>query len=160
MHKKAARSHPDARNAVGEGTVRWLLLGFSVSIACCVLLFMAHRIPEGNLTRSRLIGIRHRIFLFIGEQHRLPGSLAALPKLGHFDNSIVDAWGRSIVYTSDTNGVVSLVSFGSDGVPGGTGDAEDIEDSFPTKSPEGEWLSSYSHPAKGHGRRVEKGGKP
>jgi general secretion pathway protein G len=39
----------------------------------------------------------------------------------------LDPWGHAYIYKlSDTRGEVDLISLGSDGQPGGTGDAKDI----------------------------------
>lgn len=95
--------------------------------------------PKG-LTYTTIIVIKRRTFAYIREHGRAPQKLEQLPTLTGYDNSISDGWENPIRYSVDTSGVVTVESFGSDGKPGGTGYAEDIIVSFPTKDTNGNWL--------------------
>jgi len=89
----------------------------------------AIRIPPKGLTMTNMIGIKRRMLLYVRRHRQMPQSLEQLPILNGYYNSTEDEWGNPIQY-SITNGVVALKSFGADGKPGGTGDAEDIIESF------------------------------
>lgn len=98
------------------------------------------RVPPTGLTRTTMFVIEQRIFIYIHEHGQIPQNLGQLPNLDGFYNSIRDGWGNPILYFVDTNGVITLKSFGADGQPGGIGQSEDIIQSFPTKDSNGNWL--------------------
>jgi hypothetical protein len=87
-----------------------------------------------------MLVIKKQIFIFIHEHGETPKSLVQLPKLNGFYNSDRDGWGNPILFSVDTNGVITLRSFGADGQLGGIGQSEDIIESFPTKDSKGDWL--------------------
>jgi hypothetical protein len=120
----------------------WISGGIAfVAVLCLVVFLLADVIPPGNLTRTRITILKHQILLFVSEFHRLPADLAELPRPINSDNKTTDGWGNQIFYSYDTNGIVTLRSFGADDRPGGTGDAADIQISFPTKGDDGLWLT-------------------
>ena len=75
--------------------------------------------------------------------NRLPTSLSQLPTLTDATNEIDDAWGHPIQYRTSPIGVVTLTSFGRDGVRGGIGEDADIVGSFPTKDND-RWVGEES----------------
>jgi hypothetical protein len=117
----------------------FVLLMLCVWIAINILEDLTGLPPEG-VTRTTMILIDERIFIYIHENGRLPQKLEQLPYLHGFYNSIKDGWGNSILYSFDTNGGITLKSYGADGQPGGTGKSEDTIKSFPTKDTNGNWL--------------------
>jgi hypothetical protein len=58
----------------------------------------------------------------------------ALPSCG-----IKDSWGHLIRYGVDSNGMVTLSSYGKDNKPGGTGDDADMVGVYPSRQPNGHW---------------------
>ncbi|MCE9616022.1 MAG: type II secretion system protein GspG [Lentisphaerae bacterium] len=52
-------------------------------------------------------------------------------------NQTSDGWKRPLRYTIDTNGILSLSSFGRDGIPGGSGDNADMHKSYHAWKPDG-----------------------
>ena len=115
----------------------WISAGIAFVAVLCLAVFLADVIPPRNLTRTRIGTLKRKILLFVSEFHRLPAGLAELPRPVDYNNKTTDGWGNQIYHSYDTNGIVTLRSFGSDGRPGGTGDAADIQISFPTKGADG-----------------------
>lgn len=91
----------------------------------CISVFVCH-IPSEELTRTRLIVIQRRIIDYYSSTGAWPQTLIDLPSdKSDVDNSLVDAWGRSIVYRVIGDHVV-LESMGRDGNLGGTGQDSDL----------------------------------
>jgi len=113
-------------------------LGFLV-IMGIIAFFFAEPISRRNLTRTRVVALEYRIFLFINGRHRLPANLAELPARKGYDNSILDAWGNPIIYSYDSNGIVRLESLESEKHTDEKGNHEKIELRFATKDSNGDW---------------------
>lgn len=86
------------------------------------------RIPPVLYTKTVMGVLKDRqIPAFVGRFNRLPNSLQELPPLPEqYNSSLKDGWGRNIIYKKYDDGTVELVSYGKDGIPGGTGSNEDI----------------------------------
>lgn len=107
----------------------WLMAGIAAAVIGLAVLFV-DVIPPTALTRTRtkVIGMRIREYWRIN--HRLPESLADLPKVEeNRDGSTDDGWGRAIRYEKK-GAAVTLTSLGKDGRPGGEGEDADIREAF------------------------------
>jgi hypothetical protein len=58
----------------------------------------------------------------------------ALPNYG-----MKDCWGNPIRYSVDSNGMVTLSSYGKDNKPGGTGSDADYVGVYPSRQSDGKW---------------------
>ena len=115
-----------------------ILITFS-SIVFVLCSWLAYKIldesislPSTGLTLTTMRNIQKRIFIYMQEHGHTPRDLRELPNLDGYYNSIKDGWGNQILYSVETNGVVTLTSLGADGKPGGIGQAGDIIQSFST----------------------------
>lgn len=121
-----------------------------LALATCIIAILDDfiRIPPHELTTTRMFFIQRRIFDYIREHGATPQNLEQLSKIDGYDNSTEDGWRRPILYSVDSNSVVTLKSFGADGRPGGDGKSKDIVQSFFTKDANGKWLSDdeRAHP--------------
>jgi Type II secretion system (T2SS), protein G len=121
-----------------------LVTGFTVFVFCAwIIIRMLDdfiRVPPPGLARTTMLVIENRIFIYIHEHGQIPQNLGQLSNLDGYYNSIRDGWGNPILYFVDTNGVITLKSFGADRQPGGIDQSEDIIQSFPTRDSNGNWL--------------------
>lgn len=76
---------------------------------------------------------------FAHAQSRLPKDLYELPNDNGIRDSLIDGWKRKIEYTVDSKGLVTLKSFGEDGLTGGPNTADDISRSFASRDEIGNW---------------------
>jgi hypothetical protein len=116
-----------------------VVLGFVVLMGILAV-FLVEPIPPRALTRTRLDRLEYTIHLFVNDRHRLPTNLSELPERKGYDNSLLDAWGKPILYSYDSNGMVTLDSLESEKHPDGNGNHERIERHFATKDTNGQWL--------------------
>lgn len=119
-HSKAARTRKDVP-IIFAG----LLL---TTIAGCVSL--ATVIPPTDHTRTHLAVNKQRLQDYWADHGKLPAQLTDMPTQPNRDGSIDDGWGRPIVYRQLPDNKAVLCSFGRDGVPGGTGEDADLEETF------------------------------
>jgi len=63
------------------------------------------------------------VHLYESEFDELPESLA---QLNATDGMIIDPWENPYVYETTADGSFTIVSYGSDGLPGGTDEATDV----------------------------------
>ncbi|HEX3999588.1 MAG TPA: type II secretion system protein GspG [Pirellulales bacterium] len=133
MNDKVAMRSPSS--------LRILLLLATLVVAGCESLSasLVDRVPPRALTESTERVLKRRILKYARQHDRLPPDLAALDEMPGYDNDTTDAWGNPILYTVGSDGSVTLTSFGSDGKPGGTGDAADIINRFAPKQADGTW---------------------
>ncbi|HSY43112.1 MAG TPA: type II secretion system protein GspG [Candidatus Acidoferrum sp.] len=100
---------------------------------------------QQEMTTTAMVVDEERIFSYIREHRNLPQSLSELPQPDGKIDGTIDGWGRPITYKVEENDIVTLVSFGADGKPGGSGDAADIHLSFPTKDAKGNWIQTFQN---------------
>lgn len=82
-----------------------------------------------------------RISIYAETTHKIPYSFDVLPIRNGYSNRIIDAWGRTLLLKIENDNIMSLVSYGKDGVPGGDGDDADIIISYWLKRPDGSlWI--------------------
>ena len=124
----------------------WVLILAGVVAWMGVLLLFVDTIPPTALTKSHMTVLNRRFIEFTREHRRLPESLEAVPIPSGYANPNRDGWKEPILFSYDTNGVVTLRSFGSDKRPGGEGHAADIECSFPSKDTNGNWYLTEMPP--------------
>lgn len=73
---------------------------------------LINRIPNDQLTISRLTATRYRIEEYIRLNNQIPKDLSVLVKRKNYNNSICDAWGNDFIYIV-TDKFVALLSEGS-----------------------------------------------
>ncbi len=100
--------------------------------------------PE-SVTSASMHMIKRRILKYVNIYNALPEGLSDLPTIGGFSNCIRDGWGREIIFEIDYDDLaygdlVSLISYGKDGIEGGDGKDVDIVGIFPVKNEDGQWL--------------------
>ena len=78
-----------------------------------------------SVTVARLAQAASEVRAFRDAVGELPASRDGLEAVTSTPASIVDGWGRPLVYVRVVSGFW-LISWGADGVPGGTGDAADL----------------------------------
>ena len=129
-----------------ESRTRWVLLLIALGLlGLFILLIQSFAVaPTASITVTRMWVIKRRIVQFARTNGAPPPSLASVPLKPGFDNSLTDAWGNSISYSVDAEGVVTLKSLGSDGRSGGFGDAADLVGRFPTRTSEGAWADEMN----------------
>jgi len=90
------------------------------------------------MTRTTIMLTEERIRQYVARHHRLPPTLTDLPELAEDrDSSTLDGWGRPIGYAIEGE-VVTLVSLGRDGLPGGDGEDCDVQTTFTVSEPPSE----------------------
>jgi hypothetical protein len=110
------------------------------AVACIVLAScFVDRIPPRPLTATRMQVLKRRVLQYAQVHGELPKSLATLPPMDGYDNSIRDGWKRDIIFEVSASGVVSFRSLGRDGMIGGSGEDVDIVRSFPSRDSSGKW---------------------
>ena len=98
-----------------------------------------------SVTSASMYMIKRRILKYVNIYNALPKELSDLPFIGGFSNRIKDGWGREIIFEIDYDDLaygdlVSLISYGKDGIEGGDRDDADIVGIFPVKNEDGQWL--------------------
>jgi hypothetical protein len=131
-------------NIASSRVRKWLLSVGIVFIGTVFVLpyFYPGNVSRAELTRSRMAFDRIRILDYAHEHGRLPTELSTLPPLAlkpEADHYLEDAWHRKLIYEVDSSGIVTLKSFGKDGVPGGTDEDADILVKFPSRHSDGSW---------------------
>ncbi|TAG64917.1 MAG: hypothetical protein EAZ24_17080 [Burkholderiales bacterium] len=94
-------------------------------------------ITPSEMTHSAIGETFYRIHLYAKANGTLPASLTILPTRENYSNSVIDGWGKPLLYATTAYGALSLTSWGSDGLPGGVGDAVDITVSYRGKDENG-----------------------
>ena len=107
------------------------LLGLS---SCCT-----HVITDEEMTLTAIGETSVRMGMYLRQHHQYPAALTELPERVGYMNRTTDGWKRSLIYSVDTNGVITLMSLGRDGKVGGTGEDQDVSRRFRTKNPDGSW---------------------
>ena len=109
--------------------------------AMAASVFFADVIPPRSMTNLHMLSIRQSILAFRATRHCLPTSLDGLPPEGDRPCPTTDGWGRPITLRIDPGGLMSLVSFGRDGRPGGVGNDADPIATFDPRQPAGaDWI--------------------
>jgi len=94
-------------------------------------------VPPLAITRTAITEAFARIHLYAQLSNKIPESLDILPKREGYANCTTDGWKRNLQYSVDSDGIISLKSFGKDGLPGGSVDDADVEVRYHTRDTEG-----------------------
>jgi hypothetical protein len=116
-----------------------IILAVTTTTVCILASCVVETIPPGALTATRMQALKRRVLQYARAHDRLTSSLAALPPMEGYDNSVKDGWKRDILFEISAAGVVSFSSLGRDGVVGGSGESADIVRSFPSRDAQGNW---------------------
>lgn len=102
---------------------------FAAVLLVVLMICFIDIVPKKDRTQTDLVVLEQRIRHYYEKNGMLPTSLAELPEAPSKENRVTDGWGRPIIY-KHVNGKVFLLSYGKDGLPGGSGDDEDITRTF------------------------------
>ncbi|MFH1022152.1 MAG: type II secretion system protein GspG [Planctomycetota bacterium] len=135
-----------------------LAIGATVAIGGALL--FVDVIPPPSQTAVAMHMCKRRVMRHAKENDKLPNRLHDLKEIEGYDNSIEDAWGHELLYGIDTNGLVTLTSYGKDGKPGGTDKNSDMIGIFRTKREDGRWADEFDEwlkdPFKEYGKKRSK----
>jgi len=95
-------------------------------------------LPPDSATSTDMYVIKRRILHYAKQNNKLPKPVDELPPLEGFVNRNTDYWGNKIVIQIDGT-TVSLISYGKDNKPGGTGANLDMIAVFDAKTRSGTW---------------------
>ncbi len=119
------------------------LCGIVILVFVCVVVYaFTDTIPDQDKTISSMGETFVRIDLFMKEHKRVPNNLNKLPTRENYANSTIDAWGQQLKYKKNSQGVLSLTSYGKDKMPGGEGDNEDLIMKYTIKDAHGNFIIS------------------
>jgi hypothetical protein len=118
-----------------------IILAIVAAVAAILAFSFVDVIPPRSITATHMQMLKRRVLQYAQAHGELPKSLAVLPAMKGYDNSIRDGWRRDIIFEVSASGVVTFRSLGRDGVAGGTGDDADIVRSFPAHDVQGKWSS-------------------
>lgn len=119
-----------------------LVAGIVIAGAVALVVFAAGEvIPPQSLTHAAMHMAKRRILRYAALNDRLPTTLAQTSPIPGYYDSTKDAWGRELIYTTDPNGDVILMSLGKDNAPGGEGDNADMIGQFSPKNADGSWAA-------------------
>jgi hypothetical protein len=86
-----------------------------------------HTIPPRAMTLTAIGETESRIDIYVGGgNNKPPQNLDVLPKRDGYVNRTTDGWNHPLIYAVFGDDTFTLISRGRDGVPGGTGDDEDV----------------------------------
>ncbi|HZU97810.1 MAG TPA: type II secretion system protein GspG [Planctomycetota bacterium] len=96
-------------------------------LAAVVAVSYQHHIIYAQRTRvqSDFQSLKDAIEMFKLQKHRLPASLDELVASKFLEKPPLDPWGHAYVFAT-TGSTYSLLSYGADGIPGGTDENADI----------------------------------
>ena len=112
---------------------------FLAILLLSALLYSESGITPRQETTTHMSIIRNRVFTYIKANGTWPESLAQLPEVDGKGNVNKDGWGADIIYLVNSNGAVTLKSFGGASRPGAGSANREIVKSFPTKDANGNW---------------------
>jgi hypothetical protein len=121
-----------------------IIIGIVVAVAAWRMLDDFIGIPPQALTYTRMFVTKTRILEYAHSNGQLPPNLSVLPLHPEKDCSVVDEWGRNIIYEVDSSGTVTLKSFGRDGKAGGAGVDADIICGFHSRDGQGKWSDPFA----------------
>jgi len=110
-----------------------------LAVLATLIYLLVDVVPPRSLTDMTMDACKRRIQRYAVEHNALPSSLSETREITNRYDSTKDAWGHEIVYTVDSNGIVTLTSLGKDNKPGGTGKNADMVGIYPSRQPDGKW---------------------
>lgn len=105
------------------------VLVFAILIVISLLILLSNsgeRATPRAITLTQMEVYKMRIMEYSLRNGRLPNDLNLIRVKDDEARYSLDGWGNPIAYRFDSNGVVTLSSYGKDASPGGSGDATDI----------------------------------
>ena len=115
----------------------WIVV--AIVAGCVILMLSVGVVPPASRTDTAIHMCKRRIQRYALKHNALPSALSETKEIEGYDNSIKDAWGRPLIYSVDTNGLVTLGSLGKDNKPGGTGNDSDMVGIYSSRQPNGSW---------------------
>ena len=100
-------------------------------------------IPPFDMTITTIGTCAVRSELYFEKHGKIPPSLASLPERDGYANSIMDGYDRQLLFEVRADRMV-FMSYGKDGLPGGTGKNADVEIHYLTHKQDGSlWIGEY-----------------
>jgi len=138
-----------------KGKTRCVLAILAFIVPATMLTMMqeavtAARIAEQprHLTSYAMMDTLQRIQKYMKLHRQVPPNLAAVPE-EEDRHKAIDGWGHALQYSVDSDGVITLTSYGADGKPGGDGRDADIIRRYRTRNTDGtlniddfDWINS------------------
>ena len=91
-----------------------------------------------SATSTTMYVLKRRVLHYAKQNNKLPHSADELPVLEDFYNTNTDYWGNKIIIQIDGT-TVTLISYGKDRKPGGTGANLDLIAAFEAMTSSGAW---------------------
>jgi hypothetical protein len=113
-----------------------------VAAVVAVWLLLVDTVPPQSLHHVHMHMMKRCILRYASAHDALPTSVDQLPRIEGFTNEVTDGWGRAIFWRVEGN-EVTLISYGRDGAPGGSGEDADMIGVFNTKTPDGRWADEF-----------------
>lgn len=107
-----------------------------ISLFVALTLNGCHVITPVEMTHTAIGETFVRINIYTQENNKIPETLNMLTKRENYINKITDGWDKELLYTINDN-VISLTSYGKDGINGGKDENADITKSYFYKKPNG-----------------------
>ena len=130
-----ARSSLTIRKLFGIVAIAAVVIFFAKSLVDSI------SIPRSAITPSAIGETLSRIHLFAVENDRLPTDLAQLSERHGYANRTDDLWGRELIYRIDTDGIITLGSYGRDGKIGGVDNDADIIRRYRSRDDSGNFVA-------------------
>lgn len=96
------------------------------------------KISPHEKTKSVIAETFVRIDAYMKSKQTIPVNLKELPTRKGYTNSVLDAWGNRLIYSIDSEGIISLSSYGEDGKIGGVNKNKDIVIKYKTRDTNGD----------------------
>ena len=121
-------------------SVTWaVVIGGFVALGLSLLLVDV--VPPRSLIYAYTTSLRASVRRYVRDHGRLPSSLDGLSGEDGKPPRTTDGWRRPILLRPEAGGLVSLVSLGGDGKPGGTGTDADLIGTFdPRAADDADWI--------------------
>jgi len=116
-----------------------------------------------SATSTTMYVLKRRILNYAKKNNKLPNSVEEIPFLKGFVNINTDYWGNKIELQIKNN-TVTMISYGKDKMPGGSGDNLDIVGIFDAQTAGGAWADENDEgypawkkvPGLDEGRQIQK----
>lgn len=121
----------------------WRLLGIlpavlaAAGLGCSSLRLPGKRASPEQTTRQNMVDSLLRIREYMIQQRKYPADLRSLPLVDDHGTNTNDGWGRPLIYEVSSDGIISIISLGRDGKPGGTKEDADIRRRYRTLNKDG-----------------------
>jgi hypothetical protein len=113
------------KQLLGVGLIALILIFIMIFFSALI----GARIPSEDMTKTRQMILEVRIRDYYEQKGVMPSALQDLTRIEGKDNSIIDGWGKEMLYLTNRKFVL-LRSYGRDGKIGGEGKDADMEIKF------------------------------